>query len=284
MTPKISIITPSYNQGQFLEETILSVLNQDYPNLEYIIIDGGSTDNSVDIIKKYEDHLAYWVSEKDRGQTHAINKGFRRATGDIVNWLNSDDLLEQGELKTLAKEIEKNPSADFYFGDFSVIDNEGKKLFSRKCCPYQFATLFWGRQLSSQPAVFFRRDLLENIGYLDESLNFCMDTEFWIRSAYNGAKFHQVKSNLGITRVHADAKTTRLRQVLHDEHKAVVRQYNSLSLFKKHNNAENIYYTSMNRFWRLVAALNRCIYRGDWTFGRAAKALRLVHRSNGSPP
>jgi len=171
--PRISIITPSYNQGQFLEETILSVLNQNYPNLEYIIIDGGSTDNSVEIIKKYEDRLAYWVSEKDRGQTHAINKGFKRATGDIVNWLNSDDLLEQGALKILAKEIEKNPAADFYFGDFSVIDSEGRKLFYRKSPPYQFATLFWGRQLSSQPAVFFRRNLLENIGYLDENLNFC---------------------------------------------------------------------------------------------------------------
>ena len=89
--PKITIITPSYNQGQFIEETILSVINQGYPNLEYIIMDGGSTDNTVEVIKKYSDHINYWVSEKDKGQSNAINKGLHRATGDIINWLNSDD-------------------------------------------------------------------------------------------------------------------------------------------------------------------------------------------------
>ena len=204
--PKISIITPSYNQGQFLEETILSVLNQDYPNLEYFIIDGGSTDNSVEIIKKNEDRLAYWVSEKDRGQTHAINKGFKRATGDIVNWLSSDDLLEQGALKILAKEIEKNPSADFYFGDFSVIDNEGRNFFYRKSPPYLFATLFWRRQLSNQPAVFFRQNLLDKIGYLDGSLNFCMDTEFWIRAAQQGSISHQIEEPLAMARLHNAAR------------------------------------------------------------------------------
>lgn len=280
MAPKISIITPSYNQGQFLEETILSVLNQNYSNLEYIIIDGGSTDNSVDIIKKHEGRLAYWISEKDRGQAHAINKGFKRATGEVVNWLNSDDLLEQGALEILAKEIEKVPTSDFYFGDFSVINSEGIKLFSRKSGPYKFNTLFWGRQLSSQPAVFFRRKLLENIGYLDESLNFCMDTEFWIRAASNGAKFHQIKSTLGIARMHSDAKTTRLQQVLHDEHKIVVGRYNSFNLFKKHSNAENLYYTLMNRFWRLVAAVNRLVFRQDVSFMMASKALRALSQES----
>jgi glycosyltransferase involved in cell wall biosynthesis len=109
--PKISIVTPSFNQGRFIEKTILSVIEQDYPNLEYIIIDGGSTDESVEIIKKYEKHLAYWVSEPDRGQSHAINKGFERATGEIFGWLNSDDWYHPGALKALAEAFAANPEA-----------------------------------------------------------------------------------------------------------------------------------------------------------------------------
>src|SRR5690606_10615120 len=108
--PKISIVTPSYNQGQFIEETILSIISQNYPNLEYIIIDGGSTDNTVDIIKKYENHLKYWVSEADKGQADAINKGLQHCTGDIFNWINSDDYLESNSLFTIANAY--NPAID----------------------------------------------------------------------------------------------------------------------------------------------------------------------------
>jgi len=129
VTAKISIITPSYNQGQFLEETIISVLNQDYPNLEYIIIDGGSTDKSVEIIKKYEKYLTYWVSEKDRGQTHAINKGFIKSSGSILNWLNSDDLLVPGAINSVSKAFSKHSEADFCFGDFSIIDTQSNTIF-----------------------------------------------------------------------------------------------------------------------------------------------------------
>ena len=132
MLPKLSIITPSLNQGKFLEETIPSVLNQNYPNLEYVIIDGGSTDNSVAIIKRYEKHLTYWISEQDNGQADAINKGFEKTTGDIINWINSDDLLAADSLNSLTKEIRKNPNADFYFGDYLIIDKNGRELFSRK--------------------------------------------------------------------------------------------------------------------------------------------------------
>lgn len=276
--PKIFIITPSYNQGQFLEETILSVLNQNYPNFEYIIIDGGSTDNSVDIIKKYEGRLTYWVSEKDHGQTHAINKGFKKATGEIVNWINSDDLLSPGALQAVAEASDKYPDADFYFGDFTVIDHKGRKIFSRKSPPYHFATLFWGRQLSSQPAVFFKRSVFDEIGYLDESLNFCMDTEFWIRAACNGSKFKQIKYSLGIARIHGDAKTARLQQVLHDEHKMVIRRYNSLGFFKKNDTVEDLYYTFMNRLFRMLAATNRMIFRGDFSFLQASNALAALNK------
>src|SRR5580658_2018681 len=114
---KISIITPSYNQGQFLEETMLSVFNQGYPNLEYIVIDGGSTDNSVEIIKKYENRLTYWESQKDRGQTHAINKGFEKSTGEIIAWLNSDDVYCENALFIIADFFEKNIEANIVVGN-----------------------------------------------------------------------------------------------------------------------------------------------------------------------
>jgi glycosyltransferase involved in cell wall biosynthesis len=115
--PKISIITPSFNQGKFLEETILSIISQKYPSLEFIIIDGGSTDESVEVIKKYGQHITYWISEKDNGQAEAINKGFEKATGEIITWLNSDDLYEKDALLTIGKMFAESPDVDFIFGD-----------------------------------------------------------------------------------------------------------------------------------------------------------------------
>ena len=278
MYPKISIVTPSYNQGQFLEQTILSILNQHYPNLEYIIIDGGSTDNAVDIIKKYEKHLTYWVTEPDQGQTHAINKGFKMATGEIVNWVNSDDLLEPDSLLTLAHAMEKDPNADVYFGDYRAIDGMNNFIYVRKSAPYHFRTLLWGRQLSCQPAVFFRCRLLERFGYLDQNKNFCMDTEFWIRIASNGVKFRQIKTPIGITRVHIDAKTTRLQQQLHNEHKEIVWKYNALKRFTQGSKVENAYFLMANRFWRIMSAVNRMIFRKDFSFLQASKALTALNR------
>lgn len=271
MTPRISIITPSYNQGQFLEDTILSILSQDYPNLEYIIIDGGSTDNSVDIIKKYEKHLAYWVSEKDRGQTHAINKGFKKATGEIVNWLNSDDLLAPNALSALAAGAAENPDADFYYGDYSVVDVNGAPMLVRKSAPYLFQSLFWGRQLSNQPSVFFKRSLLEEIGYLDETKQFCMDTEFWIRAAVNGCTFQQIKSELGITRLHAETKTALLQQRLHEEHKMIVNKHRTDK--GGPSDINNTYFIFLNRFFRFINAARRCMFRGDTTLLRTQRLM-----------
>lgn len=280
MYPKISIITPSFNQDQYLEATILSVLEQNYPNLEYMIIDGGSTDQSVEIIKKYQEHLTYWVSEKDRGQTHAINKGFKRATGDVVNWLNSSYMLPKESLWRLAEAINSNPKADVYYGDYQAVDETGKPVYTRKMGPYMYPALFWGRQLSSQPAVFIRRHLFEQLGYLDEEKVFCMDTEFWIRVSRAGTQFQQVKHPLGITRSHPTAKTTRLQHVLHDEHKAVVRRYHALDVFKTGGKAENAYFTFMNRFWRMAAALNRMLFRGDFSIMQATQTRKSVTQEN----
>jgi glycosyltransferase involved in cell wall biosynthesis len=177
--PRITIITPSYNQGHYIEQTITSVLDQGYPNLEYIIIDGGSTDNSVEVIKKYEKHLSFWVSEKDRGQSHAINKGFARATGEVINWLNSDDYYEKDALRKVADAF-CNPDINVYcgrsrvFGQGNEYLNPGTDIYANNL----YKTVGWAR--IDQPETFFRHTLLKQIGYVNETLHFTMDKEMWM--------------------------------------------------------------------------------------------------------
>ncbi len=278
MQNKFSIITPSYNQGEFLEETILSIIDQNYSNLEIIVIDGGSTDNSVEIIKKYEKYLTYWVSEKDKGQTHAINKGFKIATGDFVNWINSDDLVEKGALEKLNKAINKNPKIDVIYGDYSAIDKYSNLIYKRKSAPFLPFNLIWGRQLSSQPAVFFKRELLDKFGYLDEKKHFCMDTEFWIRMFLRGVKFYQIKEFIGITRVHGDAKTTNLQEVLKHEHFEILKEIKNNNFFIKNILGKSLLFTFGNYFARFLSALLRLIFRFDFTFLKASTALRKLEK------
>jgi glycosyltransferase involved in cell wall biosynthesis len=225
--PKISIITPSYNQGQYIEETILSVLNQNYPNLEYIIIDGGSTDNTVDIIKKYEDRLTFWVSESDNGQSHAINKGFKRATGDIITWLNSDDILEANALNTIASAFNNHPEVQFAYG--LNIDFEKEKLDIKRVFPtddlkcravYSFPY--------SQPACFYRRHILDTIGYIDESIHFAMDHDLFLRIVINYPSVF-TPTTLSRQRIHFETKTSQLIDVQRKDTRLIVSTfYNSL--------------------------------------------------------
>jgi len=228
ITPKVSIVTPSFNQGQFLEETILSVLNQDYPNTEYIIIDAGSTDGTLVILKKY--HHLIWISEPDHGQTEAINKGFRLTTGDIITYLNSDDLLLPGAVSAVVNAFSKYPKADFIYGDFKVIDSKGNHILSRNTISYDRNVLIYGRALIAQPASFFRRSLVTKIGYLDETYDFCMDLEFWIRAALNGAKFHHIDFPLAAQRLHPQSKTMSMRWKLDDQHRKILNTYHLLSI------------------------------------------------------
>lgn len=207
--PKITIVTPSYNQGEFLEETILSIVNQNYQNLEYIIIDGGSTDNSVDIIKKYEKHINYWVSEKDFGQSHAINKGFSRATGDILNWINSDDLLCENALSTIANAyLKRENDRVIIIGNGYDIDEEGKIVSKRNVEKDENSALslkIKGKPI--QQSIFFSRSVLFESGGINPLLKFPMDIELYYKFGYLNPEIITVPEYLGSFRKHASSKT-----------------------------------------------------------------------------
>jgi glycosyltransferase involved in cell wall biosynthesis len=202
--PRISIVTPSYNQGQYLEETIMSVLSQDYPDLEYIVIDGGSRDGTLDVIRKYAQGIAYWISERDGGQSDAINKGLRRATGEIVTWLNSDDLFLPNALKSVAEHFQESDAALIHgkselFGngfDGLVKGAEGECLEIRYLSGMPFP----------QPSSFFKRKVLLEQGYLDESLHYGMDYDLLARIALNYT-VRKVSDVFSRYRLHAESKS-----------------------------------------------------------------------------
>ena len=215
--PKISIVTPSFNQGNFLEQTILSIINQNYPNLEYIIIDGGSTDNSVDIIKKYEKYITYWVSEKDNGQTDAINNGFKIATGDIINWINSDDVLAKNSLNSISKYFLLNPKTDIVFGKCPLIDENDNIIKHRNIISFSSKALWAPSATLIQPATFFRKLILEEIGYLDQSINFVMDQDLYLRMDLANKNFSKVNFIIAYFRIHTNAKSVKLRNSMKKE-------------------------------------------------------------------
>ncbi len=209
--PRISVVTPSYNQAKFIEMTIRSVLLQGYPDLEYIVIDGGSTDGSVDIIRKYEKWLAYWVSEPDRGQSHAINKGFEKATGEIYTWLNSDDYLLKDALGHVAVAYRHSPDAGAWCGGCVRVKPNGKKVWVRWPKRLDLEGLAnWNENWFGQPACFFSAEAWRTSGPLDESLQYGMDFDFWLRLAKDSC-IAQVGSELAVDRAHPDAKTERNR-------------------------------------------------------------------------
>ena len=202
--PLVSIITPSYNQARFLEATLQSVLRQDYPNIEYIVVDGASTDGSLEIIKNYADRLAWWVSEPDNGQGDAINKGFRRATGEIVAWLNSDDLYLPGAVKEAVETFQAHPAAGLVFGDAVSADAEGRLLNHFPTGDLELAALL-RFQIICQPSAFMRRTVLEKVNYLDPSYHFFLDHQLWIRMAREAEIVYRERT-WAVSRYHAEAK------------------------------------------------------------------------------
>jgi glycosyltransferase involved in cell wall biosynthesis len=206
--PLVSVVTPSYNQARYLEATMQSVLNQDYPHIEYIVIDGGSDDGSVDLIKQYASRLAYWVSEADQGQGDAINKGFRRATGEYIAWLNSDDLYMAGAIREAVGILMANPQVGMVYGDGLMVDAQGNLLDPHPYQAYDVLDLLCFNVLL-QPAVFMRRSVLDAVDLLKDEYNLVLDHELWIRIAA-ATPIEYVHSFWAVERTHPDAKTVNL--------------------------------------------------------------------------
>lgn len=200
----VSIITPSYNQAAYLEQTIQSVLAQDYPHIEYIVVDGASTDGSLEVIKRYENKLTWWVSEKDKGQADAINKGFARASGEIIAWLNSDDYYLPGTVQSAVKVFEENPDVVLVYGNMLAVDKHGKTFNSLN---YKQLTLedLLCFQIIGQPAVFMRRSALHKVRGLDTSFHFLLDHDLWIQLAVQGKILH-ADQTWAAARYHPEAK------------------------------------------------------------------------------
>lgn len=245
--PKISIVTPSFNQGQFIEETILSVLNQNYPNLEYIIIDAGSTDNSVEIINKYADKLKYWVSEKDRGQAHAINKGLAYCTGEIFNWLNSDDYLEPDALFKIASEFEDHGVQlvagnvrTFSSLDYEIIPNQ--HLSAKGLMTWSPGVKF------VQPGVWMRRELIALCGGIDEQFNYAFDWDLYIRYLYLHPLVKEVPDVLVHFRLHEESKTQSLGERFAQEERKII-----------------VKIAQLDQFPGLIETCNYKIQKANWT-------------------
>lgn len=205
--PKISIVVPSLNQGRFIGATLRSIVDQAYPNLELIVIDGGSTDNSLAVIKEFEPHIAWWVSESDGGQAAAINKGFRKSNGDIMAWINSDDLAAPGALHRVADYFQKNPDTQVLYGNRILIDEQGHEIGRWVLPPHSERILKWA-DFIPQETLYWRRSAWNSVGSrLDESFHFAMDWDVLLRFSAQHLKIERRPCFLGLFRVHQAQKT-----------------------------------------------------------------------------
>lgn len=250
--PKISIVTPSFNQAEFLERTILSVLNQNYPNLEYIIIDGGSTDGSVEIIKKYERYLTFWVSEKDEGQADAINKGFKKSNGEILGWINSDDTYERNALYAIAMCFLHNPDVSFVYGDAKIIDSDDNVIYEHKSVPANTRSLIYDGCNLNQASAFWKRDAFFDCGMLNKNLVCAMEYELFYK-IFSTKKVKHIRRVIANLRIHPLTKSIQLLNVLAKERTEII---------KSHIPG----YPANKRLWKIIYALRRYyfyIIQGD---------------------
>lgn len=265
--PKISIVMPSYNQAKYLERTILSVLNQNYPNFEFIIIDGGSTDGSVEIIRKYEGHLAYWHSGPDSGQSNALNHGFSKATGDIVGWMNSDDLYLPGAFGRVVEAFRVRPEAGVVFGDWWEIDSEDEVTSVNYAFDFSLGHFIHeGFHLNSQ-AMFWRREAHERFGEFDVKLHRTMDYDLILRLGLVEGQdaFFRIPHSLVCFRRHEEQKTRGYDRVVRDEHRRIALKNGIGIKYSLLGNAARLMYRFRRAYWY--------VKRGGFTY--------LVERSGG---
>jgi glycosyltransferase involved in cell wall biosynthesis len=221
--PSITVITPSFNQGSFIRRTIESVLSQGIVDLEYIVMDGGSKDQTIEILKSYGDRIK-WKSERDAGTGDAVNKGLTAANGRIIGWLNSDDIYYEGTLRIALNYFEHNPEADVLYGDANHIDDLDQIIEKYPTEPWSWERL-QQQCFISQPAAFFRRSVIEHYGLLDTRHPHCVDYEYWIRLGKSGARFLYLPKTLAATRLHANAKTVALRRACHEDINNILRDH-----------------------------------------------------------
>jgi len=226
--PLVSIVTPCFNQGRYIEKTILSVLEQHYPNIEYILMDGSSGDESLDVIQKYSARLSYWESKPDRGQADAINKGLQRAKGQILGWLNSDDILLPSTVRTIIETFCVRPEVDVIYGRLERIDASGQ-VVPTPILPKDRITFgkeyVIGECVVNQPGCFWRREIMEKVGLLDERLVYSMDYDYWIRMALAGAKFHKLPQVVARFRLSESSKTATQSAAMAREQLGVLEKY-----------------------------------------------------------
>ncbi len=265
--PRITVVTPSFHQRQFLERTIRSVLDQGYPNMEYIVIDGGSTDGSVELIRRYASRLAYWASEPDRGQSHAINKGFLRGTGAILASLNSDDTYESGALEAIGRFFREHPEIDVVYGNAQLIDAEDRVVREIRDTGFNRQALMYGTFNIAPQCTFYRRELFFGVGMLREDLFCAMDYDLLLRFCVRGARFAHLRRTLGNFRLLEMSKTSKYWHVAKEEVQRLRRELcgmddQSLSF----------------RLWRALYTVRRAMHfirqgQGCYVFGRVVSRM-----------
>lgn len=264
MYPKISIVTPSYNQGAYLEQTIKSVLDQNYPNLEYIIIDGGSTDGTVEIIKKYERFLTYWVSEPDKGQSEALNKGLSKCTGQIFNWINSDDYLEHGALHKVAHAFKNNPHAQQVCGFTRLFeDGTDNMVLMHRCELFESTEKTIIQQRINQQGAFYNLGAIRALGNINNSLNYVMDLELWLRflCSFGQERIVLIDDLLAHFRLHPNSKTVEFDERFRLESRGVY--YHLFKQLKAPNSIQR-FFTENERYeqssWNFIAVRKQRLF------------------------